>query len=315
VQHAICLSGNIPVFVDSVKDSWNMDLNELERAITEKTKAIVVTHLFGYPMDVIKVQELVRQAEEKYGHKIYVIQDVAHSFGARWNGDLVTKYGDASIFGMNVSKILNSVFGGMVITNNKQYAEELRTFRTDISKGNRYIKSVKRILYHLAIRVSFNSIVYGFVNWLERKKVLDRFVKYYEDDRIYFPNDWDSPVTNTEASVGRVQLLKYDEIIDKRRSVALEYKAAFETNDEVHFMNDLPGATYSHCVALVDNREAWLEKYSKQGMQLGILIEYSVPEMKAFNKFKTKEYPQAAYYMERSINFPNWPGVKVKVLE
>lgn len=307
VQHAIVLSGNIPVFVDSEEKSWNMDLKLLEDQINERTRAIVATHLFGYPMDVQELDRIVKRAELKYGKKIYVVQDVAHSYGAKWNGELVTKFGDASIFGMNVSKILSSIFGGMAITNSSQLDSKLKDFRKDLEKGSRVWKSIKRMAYYFAIRISFNSHIYGLINFLERKGILDAFVKYYEEDEIKFPADWDSPPTNTEACVGLIQLKKYDQIIDKRIVNALKWKSKFEADESVKFMTISEGCTYSHCVALVKDRNKWVEKYRELKIQLGILIEYSVPEMSAFSKYKNQEYPNAKYFSEHSINFPNWP--------
>lgn len=189
VPNAIVLSGNVPVFVDSDKNSFNMDLKLLEDSITEKTKAIVVTHIFGYPMDVVKVQQIVKNAEQKYGHKIYVIQDAAHSYGAKWEGKLITKYGDAAIFGSNISKIINSIFGGMVITNSKETFDKLKSWRKNNTKVIGFSKSIKRFIYFVAVNFAFNSYIYGFVNWLERIGALDRFVKYFEEDKIYFPTD------------------------------------------------------------------------------------------------------------------------------
>jgi len=309
VQHAIVLSGNIPVFVDSSKDSWNMNLKELEEEINAKTKVIIATHLFGYPMDVEHLENIVKQAENKYGNKIYVIQDVAHSYGARWKGELVTKYGDAAIFGMNISKILSSIFGGMVICKDKNLDQKLKDFRSKNMHDNRFVKSLKRIAYYIAARIAFNSYIYGLINWMERKGLLNAFVKYYEEDKIQFPSDWDSIPTNIEAVVGLIQLKKYDQIIAQRQKNALQWKSTFRSDDSIQFMDHIEGSTYSHCVALVKNREEWIEDYRKQGMQLGILIEYSVPEMTAFKKYKRREYPNSKYFSEHSINFPNWPGI------
>ena len=174
VPNAIVLSGNIPVFVDCAKDSWNMDLDLLKKSITPKTKAIIATHIFGYPMDVEKLQSIVKKAEDKYGHKIYVIQDVAHSFGAKWNDRLVTEYGDAAIFGLNISKIINSIFGGMVITNDKDTFIKLLEYRDNNMKKVGIKKEIKRFIYFIAVNIAFNSYVYGFVNWLERIGALDQ---------------------------------------------------------------------------------------------------------------------------------------------
>lgn len=305
VPNAIVLSGNVPVFVDSDKNSFNMDLKLLEDTITEKTKAIIVTHIFGYPMDVVKIEEIVKNAEQKYAHKIYIIQDAAHSYGARWEGELVTKYGDATIFGSNISKIINSIFGGMVITNSKDTFEKLKIWRDTNTKNAKMLKSVKRCIYFIAVNIAFNSYVYGFVNWLERLGALDRFVKYFEEDKIYFPEDWDLKPSNIEARVGRNQLKKYDFIIKNRIINAKNWIDKLKHNG-IEFKEDIDGCTYSHCVALVEDREKWLEEYRQKGIQLGILIEYSIPYMKAYEKHKKGEYLVSLEYSKKSINFPNW---------
>lgn len=305
VPNAIVLSGNIPVFVDSSKNSFNMDLDLLKKTITEKTKAIVVTHIFGYPMDVVKVQEIVKNAEQKYGHKIYVIQDAAHSYGAKWQEKFVTKYGDAAIFGSNISKVINSIFGGMVSTNSKETYEKLKSWRKSNAKASGFSKSIKRFIYFVAVNIAFNSYVYGFVNWLERIGALDRFVKYFEEDKIYFPTDWDMMPSSIEARVGRNQLKKYNYIMENRIKNAKNWINKFQ-DEECQFMQDIQGSTYSHCVALVEDRDEWLEKYRKEGIQLGILIEYSIPYMKAYESYKREEYLVSLEYSKKSINFPNW---------
>lgn len=306
VPNAIVLSGNVPVFVDCAKDSFNMDIDLLEKAITEKTRAVIVTHIFGYPMDVIQVQDIIKSVEKKHGHKIYVIQDAAHSYGAKWNGELVSKFGDASIFGSNISKVINSIFGGMVITNSKETFEALISWRDKNTIKVGMIKSLKRFVYFIAVNIAFNSFVYGFVNWLERLGALDQFVKYFEEDKIYFPNDWDSFPSKIEARVGRNQLKKYDYLITQRVNSAKKWIQELQDKDVI-FKDDIDGSTYSHCVALVEDRDKWLEAYRIKGIQLGIIIEYAIPYMKAYEKYRTKDFSISLEYSKKTINFPNWP--------
>ena len=310
VPNAIVLSGNIPVFIDCAKDSWNMDLNLLEKSITEKTRCIIATHIFGYPMDVVKLQKIVKEAEDKYGHKIYVIQDVAHSFGAKWKDKLVTEYGDAAVFGLNISKIINSIFGGMVITNDEQIYQRLIDWRNENTKKIGIKKEIKRFMYFCAVNMAFNDYVYGIVNWLERIGALDRFVKYYEEDKIDFPQDWDEFPANIEARVGLNQLKKYDYIIEQKIINAKKWIEKLK-NENIKFLPEIKGSTFSHCTGLVENRDKWLEKYRKEGIQLGIIIEYSIPYMKAYQKYKRGEYPVSLEYSRKSVNFPNWVGVKI----
>ena len=78
------------------------------------------------------------------------------------------------------------------------------------------------------------------------------------------------------------------------------------STENIEFKNDTNGCTYSHCVGIVEDRDIWLEKYRKEGIQLGILIEYSIPYMSAYKKYKKGEYPVSLEYSKKSINFPNW---------
>lgn len=305
VQHAIVKSGNVPVFVDCAEGSFNMSYEGIEQAITKKTRCVVVTHLFGYPMNVNRINEIVDKAQERYGQKIYVVQDAAHSYGAKWEGELVTSFGDAAIFGSNISKLMNSIFGGMVITNDVNCHNALQKFREAHFKPSGWLRRMKMRCYLTAVFVAFNEWVYALVNWLERKGVLDRFIKYYDEGVIDFPADWDQMPTSVEASVGLIQLSKYDGIIAARRSNSRQIIAALRDDDRFTFMEqDHEGCTYSHLVALVEDREAMVEEYRKKGIQLGILIEYVVPNMKAYLSYKTGEFPVAEHFHTRSINFP-----------
>ena len=310
VPHAIVLSGNIPVFVDCAKGSWNMDLDLLEKAINENTRCIIATHLFGYPMNMDKLKDIIKKAEDKWGKKIYLIQDLAHSFGAKWKGKLLTEYGDASVFGLNISKIINSIFGGMVTTNDKVLYEKLKKWREKNTVKKGILKEIKRLLYFISVNFAFNPYIYSFVNWLERRGFLDRFVKYYEEDKIYFPNDWNEYPAEVEARVGLSQLKKYDYIVKMKIKNAKKWMEYLK-NEDIIFFDDIEGATYSHCVGLVKDRDTWVERYRKKGIQLGTLIEYSIPYMKAYQKYKRGEYPVSLEYSKRTVNFPNWVGVKI----
>ena len=303
VPHAIVLSGNIPVFVDCEEGSFNMSLGGISRAVTEKTRVIIPTHLFGYPMDVHTVQGIAEEASRKYGHKIYVVQDCAHSFGAKWRGELVTTYGDATIFGSNISKLINSIFGGMVITGEEALAVKLRVWRERNLIDKDWLKSLMRLFYFVAVGFAFHPVFYGFVHWLERKGLLNRFVKYYDEDAIDFPADWNHAIVEIEARVGMVQLRRYDRIIEDRRILAKRLVEEFGARDDVFMLPFDDGATYSHIVAMVEDRSQWVDLYLSKGEQLGTLIEYSVPSIKTYRKYAKDECEVSYSYKDRTINF------------
>ena len=306
VPHAIVLSGNIPVFVDCEAGSPNMSYEKMEQAITARTRAIMVTHLFGYPMDVDRIAEMVTLAEKKYQHKIYVVQDVAHSFGARHKEKLVTEYGDIALFGLNISKTITSVFGGMITTNDSEISDKLRTFRDSNFKKKSFLMRVSRLIYLKAVWIAFNPYFYSIVNLLERSGLLDRFSKYYDEERIYFPSDWDYLPSGIEANVGLVQLDKYDAVIERRSKNALLWKDYFKNDPDIKFFPGIEGATYSHCVGRVQDQDSWVDSYRKKNYQLGILIEYCIPEMSSYKKYSTQDFPVASDYSRHMVNFPIW---------
>ena len=310
VPHAVVLSGNIPVFVDCAPDSFNMDLDALEQAVTPNTKAIIPTHLFGYPMDVERVNEIAQAQKQK----VYVIQDCAHSFGAKWKGQLVNKAGDAAIFGSNISKILSTIFGGIVTTDDEEIYQKLKDYRTHHFKQPGWTKSIRRLLYLLSTYITFQPAIYGFVNNLEEMGFLDRFVKYYDEEKIDFPEDFRDWMLSIEARVGLEQLKKYPEIIQQRRTISEYYFQHLQGITDLRLPPLMEGATYSHFVCLVGGRRKWLEQAGKQGVQLGQLIEYSIPYMKAYEPYRNGEYPISRYYAEHTINFPNWPSIRKECL-
>ena len=84
VAHAVSLSGNTPRFVDIDLYDYNMNLDLAETLITPKTRAVIATHTFGYPQDLDRLEKMVENAEQKFGHKVWLIQDCCHAFGASW---------------------------------------------------------------------------------------------------------------------------------------------------------------------------------------------------------------------------------------
>ena len=189
VAHAVTLSGNTPRFVDIDLHDYNMNLDEAEAAINENTRAIIATHTFGYPQDLDRLEAMVRCAEERYGHKIWLMHDCCHAFGAEWKGKMIGTSGDVAVYAFNISKILTSIFGGMLTFNDQKLADKVRTWRNYHYKHPGLLKGIKRRIYLLAIYIAFNKYVYGFTWWLQEKtSFLNQLTKaYHLDEKIHFP--------------------------------------------------------------------------------------------------------------------------------
>ncbi len=126
---SISMLGATPVFVDIQRDSFNLNPDLLERAITPNTKAIVVVHLYGQPADMDPIMEIARQ------RRIKVIEDTAQAIGARYHGRQAAGIGDIGCVSFFPSKNLGGYGdGGMILTNSKETAERLRSLRAHGSK-------------------------------------------------------------------------------------------------------------------------------------------------------------------------------------
>ena len=111
---AVVLSNAVPIFVDMLPDTYQMDPDAAEASITEKTRAIIVVHYAGYPCDM---DRFVKIAEK---HNLVLIEDCAHAHGTEWRGKKVGSFGHFGCFSFQMSKVLTSGEGGAVNTDDDE---------------------------------------------------------------------------------------------------------------------------------------------------------------------------------------------------
>ena len=112
-----------PIFVDIDPKSLNIDAHKIEAAITDKTSAIIATHVYGNPCDVEKIEEIVTK------HNLKVIYDGAHAFGVQVKGKSIFEYGDISTCSLHATKLYHSIEGGLVITKDADLLKKLAYMR------------------------------------------------------------------------------------------------------------------------------------------------------------------------------------------
>ena len=304
VAHAVTLSGNTPRFIDINPGDYNMNLDDAESAINEKTRAIIATHTFGYPQDLDRLELMVREAEEKFGHKIWLIQDCCHAFGAEWKGRMIGTSGDVAVYALNISKMITSIFGGMLTFQDQDLAHQVRIWRNEQYKKPSFLKIMKRRIYLFLVFLAFKETFYGLTWFLQEKTyLLNRLTKaYHLDDKIHFPPDYLDLMSDLEAAVGLVQLEKYEDIIESRRKKALWYDKNLERRKGWRFPPIIKGATYSHYTVSVPNRAEVVSEYADKGIQLGELIQYSIPKLPEYAKHP-QNCPLSENASKSSINF------------
>lgn len=118
-----CSATNWPILLNGLKIKWvdvdpttmNIDLDDLARKITPKTKLIVLVHWGGYPVDLDRLKQIQENARKMYGSAPEIIEDCAHSFGSKFNGKLIGTHGNICFFSFQAIKHLTSVDGGCLI--------------------------------------------------------------------------------------------------------------------------------------------------------------------------------------------------------
>lgn len=120
---SVVTAGAIPVLVDSDPLTWNIDVTQIEAKITSRTKAILVVHIYGLPVEMQPILDLCK----KYNLKL--IEDAAEMHGQTYNGKMCGSFGDISIFSFYPNKHITTGEGGMIVTNNQELAERCKKLR------------------------------------------------------------------------------------------------------------------------------------------------------------------------------------------
>ena len=143
-SHPITYLGATPVFVDSEKDTWNMDPDLMEEAIKDriaktgkKPKAIVPVALYGMPYQIDKIMEIANRYE------IPVVEDAAEGFGSKFNGQVLGTFGKYGVLSFNGNKMITTSGGGALITANEEEWREIMMYATQYRESYPYYQHEK----------------------------------------------------------------------------------------------------------------------------------------------------------------------------
>lgn len=112
--HSIVRNGLVPVFCDVKEDDYTINPELIEELITEKTVAIVATHVYGFLCDAERIEAIAKK------HNLMVIYDAAHAFGVKKNGVSAANFGDAAMFSTHATKVFHTIEGGIVCYKDKE---------------------------------------------------------------------------------------------------------------------------------------------------------------------------------------------------
>lgn len=142
--NAITYTGATPVFVDSLESTWQIDPEDVRRKLTDRTRAIMVVHLYGHPCDMDPLVAIARE------HGLFMIEDCAEAFGTLYKGQHVGSFGDIATYSFFGNKTITTGEGGMVVTNDETLFDRAFHFKGQgLAKHRQYWHDVVGYNYRM----------------------------------------------------------------------------------------------------------------------------------------------------------------------
>lgn len=157
---AVLYTGAKPVFVDCEPETYNINVNLIEEKINEKTKAIIPVHIYGHPADMDPIILLAKR------HKLYIIEDAAEAHGAEYKKRKCGSMGDINCFSFYGNKIITCGEGGMVVTNDEDFANKARKIK-DLYHSDKKRFIHEKVGYNYRLTNTQAAIGCGELNHIE----------------------------------------------------------------------------------------------------------------------------------------------------
>ena len=268
---AVLMAGAKVVLCDINKDDFLIDLDDAEKKITSKTKAIIPVHYAGNVCDMTRLMKM----KDKYN--IRIIEDAAHAFGSKYNGKMVGSFGDITCFSFDSIKVMTCGEGGAVVTNDDSIV--------DIVKQKRLL-GIDRKTMHVK-------------DWKQRSWLYNVSTPGY---RYH--------MSNINAAIGLAQIEKVQNFIEKRRHICELYLSELKNNKEIGFENAKweNAAPFMFPILVDEEKRDLLREFLKEkDIETGI----SYIPLHHFDLFKNEGelYPNTEYIFKRIVCLPLHPNL------
>lgn len=276
---AVVYFGAKPVLVDSTPDTFNLDPDQVEQAITPRTKAIIPVHFAGQPCEMDRLLEIAEY------HDLRVIEDAAHALPARYKGRMVGTIGDITCFSFYATKTLTTGEGGMVTTEHAEYADRIR------------VMGLHGISKDAWKRYSAEG------SW--RYDILAPGYKYN--------------LTDLQAALGLVQLAKCDSMWRRRLDFVDKYTEALASLDAFEtpsVRSDVQHAWHLYVIlvnpgVLRIHRDQVIEELKQRGIGTSVhfIPLHTHPYYRKRWGYRSGDCPVAENYFDRCLSLPLYPAM------
>lgn len=283
---SISFVGATPVFVDVLKDSYNIDPEEIEKAITENTKAIMPVHIFGQAADMDEINKIAKK------HGLYVIEDSAQAAGGAYKGKKIGTFSDLACFSFFPTKNLGCAGdGGMIVTDNDDLAVMVKALRTHGSgeNGQRAYNILNDIKAEVAEDLNADNTVYNPL-------------KYYN-----YLIGHNSRLDELQAALLRVKLKKLDYWNNMRRTHADFYNENLKGTEFITpVAKDYAEHIYHLYILQSEKRDALCKYLKEKGVATGIYYPVPMHLQKVYKPlgYKKGDLKNSEYLADRTFAIP-----------
>lgn len=308
VPNAVIWAGAKPVYVD-ITDTMTIDPTDLEKKITNKTKAIVIQYTFGIPGEI---DEIVRIAKK---HRLFIVEDVAHTIGTVYKGKKLGSIGDAAFFSFGRDKAFSSVFGGIAITNNKAVGEFIISSEKNLSHP-----SSSWIMQQLFHPIAF-SIILPTYNFFSLGKLL--LVFFQKIHFLSFPVSqaekkskkeslYIKKLPNALAYLILLQLKKIDKYNNKRKEIVQYFTESLaNTSYKIPYKRITPLLRFP---IFTKKQDHLIEQFKKHHIYLGDWYKRVIdPKGVSFKNifYSPSLCPKSETIAKEVINLPAYPTMSL----
>jgi perosamine synthetase len=281
----VCYFNAKPVIVDVQRDTYNIDIKEIEKAITKKTRAIIPVHYGGQPCDMDEILYIAKK------NNIHVIEDAAHALPSFYKEKIIGSLGDVTCFSFYATKTLATGEGGMICTDDEEIAHRCEVMR-----------------------------LHG-INKDAWKRYSEEGSWFYEVIAPGFKYNF----TDIQAALGLAQLKKISLLLNKREEIYNLYNSGFKQNKFIRtysIKNDRKSSYHLYPIELdleklKISRSRFIEELKNAGIGASVhfIPLYRHPfYMDKFN-LDPENYPNSEQIYDRIITLPIWPGMKISQIE
>lgn len=271
--------GAKPVFADIKADTYNIDPEQIEKKITEKTRAVIPVHFTGQPCEMDEITRIAKK------HNLIVIEDAAHALGASYKNRKIGSISDMTIFSFHPVKHITTAEGGMVLTDDDELYKKLSLYRTHGITRN--------------------------ADWMEQTPDLEAGLEgawYYQQTEL----GYNYRISDMQCALGITQMKKLERFVARRREIAARYDEAFSGVDGIITPKQQEGCDNSYHLYVIQVTKKPRRKVFEALRAAGIGVNVHYIPVYKHPYYQHHGYdgvccPNAEMYYSRAISLPMYP--------